>query len=72
MICYLSFVAADGASNHKPNKNMSLIIAKNKVNFEQLMGVETPEGTDTHTPIGHHALVSLTREAIAGAGLTIL
>jgi hypothetical protein len=51
---------------------MALIIAKNKVNFEQLMGVETPESTDTHTPIGHHTLVTLTRDAIAAAGLTIL
>lgn len=51
---------------------MSLIIAKNKVNFEQLMGVETPEATETHTPIGHHTLVSLTRAAIENAGLTIL
>lgn len=51
---------------------MALIIAKNKVNFEQLIGVETPAATETHTPIGHHTLVSLTRDAIAAAGLTIL
>lgn len=51
---------------------MALIIAKNKVNFEQLIGVETPEATETHTPIGHHTLVNLTREAVSAAGLTIL
>lgn len=51
---------------------MALIIAKNKVNFEQLLGVETPEATESHMPIGHHTLVSLTRQAIEGAGLTIL
>lgn len=51
---------------------MALIIAKNKVNFEALMGVETPVATESHMPIGHHTLVTLTREAIANAGLTIL
>lgn len=51
---------------------MSLIIAKNKVNFEQLLGIETPEATDSFQPIAHHTLVSLTRAAIANAGLTVL
>ena len=52
-------------------KNMSLIIAKNKVEFEALMGVETPEATDSHMPIPHHILVKLTREALEAVGLTI-
>lgn len=51
---------------------MSLILAKNKVNFEQLMGVETPIATESHMPIPHHSLVVLTRAAIEAAGLTIL
>lgn len=51
---------------------MSLIIAKNKVNFEQLMGVETPEATDSFTPIPHSELVSLTRSAMENAGLEVL
>lgn len=51
---------------------MSLIIAKNKVSFEQLLGVETPAATESHMPIGHALLVSLTRNAIDGAGLTVL
>jgi hypothetical protein len=51
---------------------MALIIAKNKVNFEQLLGVETPEATESHTPIAHHTLVELTRNAIQNAGLTVL
>lgn len=50
---------------------MSLIIAKNKVNFEQLMGVETPLATESHTPIPHSQLVSLTRDAIERAGLSV-
>ena len=59
-------------STNQPHKKMSLIIAKNKVNFKQLMGVETPEATESHMPIGHHTLVTLTRAAIENAGLTIL
>ena len=51
---------------------MSLIIAKNKVNFEQLMGVQTPVATDSHTPIPHAELVSLTRDALGRAGLSIV
>lgn len=51
---------------------MSLIIAKNKVQFEQLMGVETPVATESHMPIPHHTLVTLTRSAIEAAGLTVL
>lgn len=51
---------------------MSLIIAKNKVEFEALMGVETPEATDSHQPIPHHVLVKLTRQALEAVGLTIV
>lgn len=51
---------------------MPLIIAKNKVDFEALMGVETPEATESFQPVGHHTLVELTREAIKKAGLTIV
>lgn len=51
---------------------MSLIIAKNKVTIEQLLGVETPEATQSHTPIPHFELVKMVREAIERAGLTIV
>lgn len=51
---------------------MSLIMSKNRVDFEALMGVETPEATDSHMPIPHHELVKLTRSALDTAGLTIL
>jgi len=50
---------------------MSLIIAKNKINAEQLATVITPEATDSHQPIAHAALVDLTREAINRAGLIV-
>ena len=50
---------------------MSLIIAKNKVNAEELKSVFTPEKTDSFTPIAHAHLVNLTRDAIARAGLSI-
>jgi hypothetical protein len=49
-----------------------LIIAKNKVSIEALLGVETPEKTDSFTPICHHALVLMVRSAIEAAGLTIV
>jgi len=59
-------------STTKPkNKIMSLIISKNKVSYEQLLGVETPAATESHTPIPHHLLVKLIREAISNAGLEI-
>lgn len=51
---------------------MSLIISKNKVSFEALLGVETPEATDSFMPIPHHTLVTMTRKAIEDAGLTIV
>ena len=50
---------------------MSLIIAKNKVNAEQLMGVETPEAADRFQPIPHFSLVEMTRDAITRAGLEV-
>jgi hypothetical protein len=50
---------------------MSLIIAKNKVNAEQLAASFTPEGTDSFQPISHSSLVSLTRDAIERAGISI-
>ena len=60
---------------HNPNpklkNNMSLIIAKNKVNAEQLASVFTPEKTESFQPIPHFGLVELTREAIGRAGLSI-
>lgn len=53
-------------------KNMSLIIAKNKVSTEQLATSFTPEGTDSFQPISHSSLVSYTRDAIERAGLSIV
>lgn len=50
---------------------MSLIIAKNKVEFEQLKKVKTPDSTDSFTPIPHSQLVELTRQAISLAGLEV-
>lgn len=57
---------------NQTQETMSLIICKNKVSYEQLLGVETPEATDSFMPIPHATLVKLTREAIAKAGLEIL
>jgi hypothetical protein len=51
---------------------MSLIIAKNKVDFETLMGVETPVATESFQPIGHHTLVLLVKKAIENVGLIIV
>jgi len=51
---------------------MSLIICKNRVSYEQLLGVETPVATESHMPIPHHLLVKLIREAVANAGLEIV
>jgi hypothetical protein len=50
---------------------MSLILAKNKVNREQLAEVKTPERTETHTPIPHAMLVERTHEALDRAGLEV-
>ena len=50
---------------------MSLILAKNKVDIEQLATVATPERTDTHTPIPHSMLVERTHEALDRAGLEV-
>lgn len=51
---------------------MSLIIAKNKVSFETLLGVETPEATDSFQPIAHHVLVNFVRKALEVVGLIIV
>jgi len=48
-----------------------LILAKNKINAEELTKVATPTATDTHAPIPHHQLVDLTRDALGRAGLEI-
>jgi len=50
---------------------MSLILAKNKVNMEELAKVVTPERTDTHTPIPHAMLVERTHQALDRAGLEV-
>ena len=60
-----------GRPQTKPHKKMSLIIAKNKVNAEQLSAIFTPEKTDSFQPIPHFGLVELTREAIGRAGLSV-
>ena len=49
-----------------------LILAKNKVESEQLANVPTPAATDTHTPIGHALLADRTRNVIEKAGLEIV
>jgi hypothetical protein len=51
---------------------MSLIIAKNKVTVEELIGCETPEATDSFVPVPHYHLVKLVREALALVGLDIV
>ncbi len=56
----------------KPKNNMALIIAKNKVEFPQLQKIGVPDATDSFTPIPHDQLVSLTRDAINRAGLSIV
>ena len=50
---------------------MSLILAKNKVEVEELEAVPTPEPTDTHTPIPHSLLADRTRDALGRAGFEI-
>ena len=49
-----------------------LILAKNKVESEQLAQVPTPSATDTHTPIPHALLADRTRNVIDKAGLQIV
>ena len=51
---------------------MSLIICKEKMSFEQLMGIQTPLATESHVPVPHSTLVNLTREAISRAGMEIV
>lgn len=48
-----------------------LIYAKNKIDAEALVKSPTPKGTETHTPIPHHKLVNMTRQALWRAGLKI-
>jgi hypothetical protein len=50
---------------------MSIIICKQKMPFEKLLGIETPPSTDSFMPIPHASLVNLTREAVARAGFEI-
>lgn len=50
---------------------MSLIIAKNKVSYDQLVKVETPQATHSHQPVAHSVLVDLTREALGRVGLEV-
>jgi hypothetical protein len=66
ILCVLPLTAT------QPNTKMGLIIAKQLVDFEKLLAVETPEATDSFMPIPHAMLVEMTREAIARAGLTIV
>jgi hypothetical protein len=65
---------AERACKNSPidyNTCMSLIMAKNKVESEQLELVPTPEPTDTHTPIPHSLLADRTRDALGRAGFEI-
>jgi|TARA_R110002051_G_scaffold32588_1_gene73628 hypothetical protein len=50
---------------------MSLIMAKNIVDAEQLELVSTPAATSTHTPIAHSLLADRTRDALGRAGFEI-
>lgn len=50
---------------------MSLLIAKNKVSFDELTAVSTPEKTESFTPIAHAYLVEQMREAINRAGYSV-
>lgn len=49
----------------------NLILAKNKLKFDQLKKVATPNGTDSFQPIPHADLVERTRKAISDAGFSI-
>ncbi len=48
-----------------------LILSKNRIESDQLANLNTPAGTDTHTPIPHATLVDYTRKALNRAGLEI-
>jgi len=50
---------------------MSLLIAKNKVSFDELAAVAIPEKTESFTPIGHAYLADQMRSAITRAGYQI-
>lgn len=49
----------------------SLIIARNKIAFEQLAKIETPAATSSFTPIPHFRLVEMTKEAVDRAGFAV-
>lgn len=51
---------------------MNIIICKNKVSADQLLGVATPPATESFVPVAHSTLANLTREAIGRAGLEII
>lgn len=73
-MCYLYARSKQNAStnqNQNTKNTMSLLIAKNKISFEQLATVATPEKTESFQPIGHAYLVDQMREAIARAGYNV-
>lgn len=50
---------------------MSLLIAKNKISFDELRNAKTPDATESHQPISHAYLADQMREAIARAGYSV-
>ena len=42
------------------------------IDMEQLRGVETPDGTETWTPVAHHALVNSVKGALVANGAQIV
>ena len=46
-------------------------MSKNRIDASALATLNTPAGTDTHTPIAHGTLVDYTRKALDRAGLEI-
>lgn len=52
---------------------MSLLVhcGAEKVNWDRLTSVKTPESTDTHVPIPHHELVERVREEIPNTNLIV-
>jgi hypothetical protein len=50
---------------------MSLIMSKSPIEASDLAKLNTPAGTDTHTPIPHSTLVDYTRKALDRAGFEI-
>ena len=66
LLCYNSL-----NETTKTNNTMSLIMSKNRIDASCLANLNTPAGTDTHTPIPHATLVDYTRKALDRAGLEI-